>query len=617
MPFASYHFENYNIDILILYWAIPDIVDGPIKSIADPVFRGTTYPPSRSLQRDAMLTLSVQSRTSCRRAGYAAPRATMPSRFSALWLAVVLGAAGAGAVTRTRYLSAEEVAWDYAPSRENLCTARAAGAATDDGVHAAADGPSPAGVVYTKALFREYAAGDFESALDHPEHLGTLGPMLHVEVGDVLRVVLRHNAEQFGMINFAPDHVVARPGNAERVSYGEVGTWEFDVREAAGPAEDAYSSSVMHYYTSSVDKSGALYAGLFGPLVVTRRGEADAETGRPMDVDDELVTVLFVSNEDASPYADINRARDARGGSESGEDENKMNCINGRIYCNLNGLDMALGVTTRWYAAAIGNEDDLHTLHWHGNVGMSSDGLHADSVRLMSHSVLPVTFTPRNPGVYLLHCHIGVHQDGGMMALYNVAGDPVASGLESGNPTRVRHYFVQAEDEIWDYTPQGLNGCSGTAFGEDENIFVKESFPIEGDDGEVAGYGMGSKYLKTRYVQYTDETFTTQVERDSADSYLGLMGPILRVRVGEAMKIHFRNGGAEELTMHTHGLFYAKDSEGAPYNDGTSGKDKFDDYVPPGGQVEMLWVSSSFPIAAAARCAESWKDGIPGATDGN
>ena len=41
--------------------------------------------------------------------------------------------------------------------------------------------------------------------------------------------------------------------------------------------------------------------------------------------------------------------------------------------------------------------------------------------------------------------------------------------------------------------------------------------------------------------------------------------------------------------MHPHGVFYDKDSEGAPYNDGTSGKDKDDDAVPPGKTHFYTW----------------------------
>ena len=41
--------------------------------------------------------------------------------------------------------------------------------------------------------------------------------------------------------------------------------------------------------------------------------------------------------------------------------------------------------------------------------------------------------------------------------------------------------------------------------------------------------------------------------------------------------------------MHPHGVFYKKESEGAQYNDGTTGADKADDAVPPGGTHNYTW----------------------------
>jgi hephaestin len=411
---------------------------------------------------------------------------------------------------------------------------------------------------------------------------------VHVEVGDRLRVVLRNNAGTLGNVSFAADFLVPRGGSPKHVAFGETDMWEFDVIEDSGPVEGAYTDSVMHYYSSSVDTKGSLYAGLLGPLIVTRKGAADA-SGKPTDVDNELVTVLFVHDENASPYAEVNAKRaELAKGETVDEEANVKYAINGMVYCNLKGLDMELGKKTRWYAAAVGNEADVHTLHWHGNVALTSDGLHADSVRLLSHSIYPVTFTPNNPGRWLMHCHVGSHQNEGMLALYNVAGDPVAAGLESGEPTRLRHYYIRAEDDVWDYTPRAENVCDGTPFGTDENVFVEEGRKIE-DQGKVVGYSVGSKYLKSRFFEYTDETFSEKVPRNGVDAYLGIVGPVLRVRVGEAIVVHLHNKASTRVSIHPHGLFYAKDSEGAPYNDGTSGNDRLDDDVPPGGKVEVLW----------------------------
>ncbi|MEK6597694.1 MAG: multicopper oxidase domain-containing protein, partial [Gemmatimonadota bacterium] len=54
-------------------------------------------------------------------------------------------------------------------------------------------------------------------------------------------------------------------------------------------------------------------------------------------------------------------------------------------------------------------------------------------------------------------------------------------------------------------------------------------------------------------------------------------------------RIVFRNNASHPYSMHPHGVFYTKDSEGAPYADGTSGADRADDGVAPGGTHVYTW----------------------------
>ncbi len=51
----------------------------------------------------------------------------------------------------------------------------------------------------------------------------------------------------------------------------------------------------------------------------------------------------------------------------------------------------------------------------------------------------------------------------------------------------------------------------------------------------------------------------------------------------------FKNNATHPYSMHPHGVFYKKDSEGALYEDGTSGSDKGDDAVPPGKTHVYTW----------------------------
>jgi hephaestin len=55
--------------------------------------------------------------------------------------------------------------------------------------------------------------------------------------------------------------------------------------------------------------------------------------------------------------------------------------------------------------------------------------------------------------------------------------------------------------------------------------------------------------------------------------HLGLLGPIIRGTVGDTILVTFKNmvPGGHNLSIHAHGVFYTKESEGAPYDDGLAG----------------------------------------------
>jgi len=49
------------------------------------------------------------------------------------------------------------------------------------------------------------------------------------------------------------------------------------------------------------------------------------------------------------------------------------------------------------------------------------------------------------------------------------------------------------------------------------------------------------RYIKARYVEYTNATFNVVKERPESEKHLGLVGPLLRARVGEKIKVTFKN----------------------------------------------------------------------------
>lgn len=148
-----------------------------------------------------------------------------------------------------------------------------------------------------------------------------------------------------------------------------------------------------------------------------------------------------------------------------------------------------------------------------------------------------------------------------------------------GGPSGTTHvYYIAADAVTWDYVPSGVNETTGEALGEAQALWV-ESGP----------HKIGKVYKKALYREYTDSTFTTLKPRPPEWEHLGMLGPLMRGAVGDTLRVVFRNNVHFPASMHPHGVFYEKDSEGAPTADGTSDADRADDAVPPGGTHTYVW----------------------------
>lgn len=139
-------------------------------------------------------------------------------------------------------------------------------------------------------------------------------------------------------------------------------------------------------------------------------------------------------------------------------------------------------------------------------------------------------------------------------------------------------YYIAADEVVWDYAPSGENQITGEPFGEEEAFWL-ESGP----------HRIGRVYKKALYREYTDETFTTLKPRPPEWEHLGILGPLIRAEVGDTVRVVYQNNVPFPNSLHPHGVFYDKDSEGAPYSDGTRASDKADDRVPPGGTHTYVW----------------------------
>jgi hypothetical protein len=126
-----------------------------------------------------------------------------------------------------------------------------------------------------------------------------------------------------------------------------------------------------------------------------------------------------------------------------------------------------------------------------------------------------------------------------------------------------RHYYIAAEDVTWNYAPSGRDLLTATPI---RQPWLQLQWP------------------KTRFVEYTDGTFTT---RKPQPVWLGILGPVIRAEVGDEVVVEFLNRSRRGHDMHPHGLRYDKINEGSLYLPVAKGG-----FVAPGAQYTYHWFAN-------------------------
>lgn len=342
------------------------------------------------------------------------------------------GAAQKHGVTRTYYIAADEVDWDYTPHGRHLA-----------GVPRRETGDDETGVatqhrIYHKAIYREYTDATFKTLKIRPQqlaYLGILGPLIRAEVGDTVKVVFRNNTHL--SLTMHP-HGLEYKKDAEGSMYndgttgvakaddlvapGHTYTYIWTVPERSGPGPMDGSSVIWMYHSHFVESTD-MNTGLVGPIIVTRRGMARPD-GSPKDVDREFVLDFAIFDETDSWFWHGNSSGKSTPIRVKSDDpvireQNMMYTINGYIEGNLPMMTMRRGEHVRWYLLSNSNEDDVHMAHWHGNT-MIWNQMRVDSIPLEPMAMAVGDMIPDNVGIWLVHCHVNEHFLGGMVGRYEV-----------------------------------------------------------------------------------------------------------------------------------------------------------------------------------------------------
>ena len=155
---------------------------------------------------------------------------------------------------------------------------------------------------------------------------------------------------------------------------------------------------------------------------------------------------------------------------------------------------------------------------------------------------------------------------------------PMAADAQQRFRGKTRVYYIAADEVAWNYVPGGKDVIAGRGFQGIQMLWTARG-PTQ----------IGTVYKKALYREYTDSTFRTLKPRGKQWDYLGFLGPVVRAEVGDSVRIVFRNNGTHRYSVHPHGVLYDKASEGAIYEDGTSGAAKHDDGVAPGSTYTYKW----------------------------
>ncbi|XP_042313909.1 ceruloplasmin isoform X2 [Sceloporus undulatus] len=498
----------------------------------------------------------------------------------------------AWAVNREYYIGILETNWNYAPgTKDNI-----SGKLFLEEEHASVfvqQGPDRIGSTYKKAVYVQFTDDSYKTTVEKPPWLGFLGPVLKAEVGDSFTVHLKNFATRAYTLHphgvkytkenegaLYPDMTTGLQKKDDIVQPGEQYVYTWEVTEDHGPAEGD-NNCVTRIYHSHIDAPKDIASGLIGPLIICRKGTL--QNGKDKDVDREFILMFAVMDENFSWYLDENIRKycsepdKVDKENEDFQESNKMHSINGYMYGYLPSLTMCTQDKVKWYLFGVGNEADIHSAYFHGQILIERKH-RVDTISLFPATFADALMVPENDGEWLLSCQVNDHIEGGMQAIFEVKN--CKHHTPAPKSTKVRHYYIAAEEVTWNYAPSGLNNFTGEEVIHDEDA---KTFFEQGDKR------IGGIYKKALFSEYVDDAFTTRQRRLLSEEHLGLLGPIIRAEVGETIQVTFRNKASIPFSIQPHGLSFSKDNEGSFFSTNSGGSARPSSHVNPGNTFIYEW----------------------------
>uniref|UniRef100_A0A667IUC4 ferroxidase n=1 Tax=Lynx canadensis TaxID=61383 RepID=A0A667IUC4_LYNCA len=486
-----------------------------------------------------------------------------------LGLFLLLYSNSAWAKEKHYYIGIIETTWNYAPDNGEKRLISVDREHSDIYLQ---NGPDRIGRLYKKALYVQYTDRTFSTIIEKPVWLGFLGPVIKAETGDNVYVHLKNFASRpytfhpHGVTYHKEHEGAIYPDNTtdfhkadDKVPPGEQYTYVMNATEEQSPGEED-SNCVTRIYHSHIDAPKDIASGLIGPLIFCKKDSLDQE--KEKNIDQEFVLMFSVVDENLSWYLYDNiktycsEPEKVEEDNEDFQESNRMYSVNGYTFGSLPGLSMCAEDKVKWYLFGMGNEIDVHSAFFHGQV-LTNKGYRIDTVNLFPATLFEAFMVAQSPGEWMLSCQNLNHLKAGLQAFFQVQDCNKPSSEDSILGKHVRHYYIAAEEIIWNYAPSGID------------TFTQENLTAPGSASEVffeqGPTRIGGSYKKLVYREYTDASFTNQKKRGPEEEHLGILGPVIWAEVGDTIRVTFHNKGTYPLSIEPIGVRVSKDNEGSYY----------------------------------------------------
>ncbi|OBZ86865.1 Hephaestin-like protein 1 [Choanephora cucurbitarum] len=300
---------------------------------------------------------------------------------------------------RRFFITAEEEIWDYASESQNPVSGNKRDKSVQlmlNSVNRLRIDVHSLGTRYYKAIYHEYQDETYTERKVRPHWQGNMGPILRAEVGDIIQIFFWNKASRNFTIHphgvfyeFEMEGAIFKGSFEEGIvkpNHNYTYTWNVLPRAGPGPKD---GNSIVWGYHSHVTEAD-LFAGLYGAIVVYKPGTLS---------NDDIVTSVFVADENQSPYFDRTLStldtdiETLRQNVTEFYAANQFPSINGLISSSPKDLIIKPGTT--WHLIGWGTYWDMQKMYWQDSQ-VKLNGESVDHVRIMPASFHSLVVTPNN-----------------------------------------------------------------------------------------------------------------------------------------------------------------------------------------------------------------------------